>query len=141
MEDCIFCKIVKGEIPSAKVYEDDAVFAFADINPLTDGHTLVIPKKHVENIWDMEEQDLLNVQRAAKKLAEAMKSALDLDGLAFLQLNGKAVNQIVMHYHLHLLPRVKGAPEISLTKWELVQGDMDRIKSLADKIAAAVPSR
>lgn len=138
MADCIFCKIVKGEIPSAKVYEDDTVFAFADINPLTDGHTLIIPKKHVENIWEMDEQDLLNVQRAAKKLAGAMKTALDVDGLAFLQLNGKAVNQIVMHYHLHLLPRLKGAPEISLTNWELVQGDMEKIKALAEKIAAAV---
>lgn len=138
MEDCIFCKIVRGDIPSAKVYEDEAVFAFADINPLTDGHTLIIPKKHAENIWEMEDEDLLAVHRAAKKLAQAMKTALDLDGLAFLQLNGKAVNQIVMHYHLHLLPRIKGAPEIALTKWELIQGDMDRIKDTASRIAAAV---
>lgn len=138
MEDCIFCKIIRGEIPSVKVYEDDKVFAFEDINPISDGHTLIIPKKHAENIWEIEEEDLLAIHRTSKKLARAIKKAMDVAGIAVLQLNGKAVNQLVMHYHLHLIPRKSDGPEIPLTKWELVEGNMDKIKEIGEKIAAAI---
>jgi len=138
MDDCIFCKIIKGEIPSVKVYEDDRVFAFEDINPIRDGHTLIIPKAHRENIWEMTEEDMTAVARAAKKLAGAIREALDPAGVACLQLNGRAVNQIVMHYHLHLIPRQADDPELTMTAWELVPGDMDRIRSIGEKIAAAV---
>jgi histidine triad (HIT) family protein len=138
MDDCIFCKIIKGEIPSVKVYEDDRVFAFEDINPIMDGHTLIIPKAHRENIWDMTEEDMTAVARAAKKLAAAIREALDPAGVACLQLNGRAVNQIVMHYHLHLIPRKADDPELTMTAWEMVPGDMDRIRSIGEKIAAAI---
>ncbi|MBW1681597.1 MAG: HIT family protein [Deltaproteobacteria bacterium] len=139
MEDCIFCKIIRGEIPAFKVYEDEAVFAFADINPISQGHTLVIPKRHAENLWEIPEKDLCSVLSAAKRIAGAMKKALNPAGIACLQLNGRGVNQVVMHYHLHLMPRLEGTPELPVTTWELKPGDMDEIKKTAEKISAALP--
>ncbi len=138
MEDCIFCKIVKGDIPSFKVYEDDKVLAFADVNPISEGHTLIIPKKHAENIWEIDPEDLAAIHLTSKKVAQAMTDSLKPEGIAFLQLNGRAVNQVVMHYHLHLIPRVSGAPELVMTNWELKPGDMEAIKKTAEKIASAV---
>jgi histidine triad (HIT) family protein len=138
MDDCIFCKIIKGEIPSVKVYEDDRVFAFEDINPILDGHTLIIPKVHRENIWEMTEEEMSAVGLAARKIAGAIRTALSPAGVACLQLNGRAVNQIVMHYHLHLIPRQKEDPALTMTEWEMVAGDMDRIRRIGEKIAAAI---
>lgn len=137
MDDCIFCKIVKGEIPCFTIFEDDRVLAFADINPITTGHTLIIPKSHAENIWEIEEDDLTAIHRTARRVAGAMKTALQPDGIAFLQLNGRAVNQLVMHYHLHLIPRGAEDPALTMTEWELVPGDMKVIEEAARKIAAA----
>ena len=137
MDDCIFCKIVKGEIPCFTIFEDDSVLAFADINPISTGHTLIIPKSHAENIWEIEEADLTAIHRTARRVAEAMKTALQPDGIAFLQLNGRAVNQLVMHYHLHLIPRSAEDPALTMTEWELVPGDMKVIEETARKIAAA----
>ena len=77
MEDCIFCKIVRGEIPCIKVCEDDRMLAFADINPISEGHTLIIPKKHAENIWEIDTEDLAAIQRASKQVAAGIKAALD----------------------------------------------------------------
>ncbi len=138
MEDCIFCKIVAGEIPSTRIYEDDRVFAFADINPISDGHTLIIPKAHAENIFEMSADDMAAVARAAKKLACAIQTALNPDGIACLQLNGRGVNQLVMHYHYHLIPRAEGGPELTMTQWELKPGDMAAISATADRIIAAL---
>jgi histidine triad (HIT) family protein len=138
MEDCIFCKVVKGEIPSFKVYEDNKVFAFEDINPISDGHTLIVPKKHAENLWEISDEDLTAVHLASKKIIQAMKKALKPTGIALLQLNGRGANQVVMHYHLHLVPRKSDAPELSITTWEFKKGDMDVIKQTAEKIAAAM---
>ena len=139
MDDCIFCKIVAGEIPSFKIYEDPRVLAFADIHPISRGHTLIIPKGHYENLWELPEQDLMAVQRAAKTVAEAIRRALSPAGIACLQLNGTAVNQVVMHYHFHLIPRSGDEPELTMTAWEMVPGDMDTIRQTSETIAAAVP--
>jgi len=136
MEDCIFCKIVRGEIPSIKVYENEMVLAFADINPLSDGHTLIIPKGHFENIHDIGEAELMAIHSASKKVAAAMKASLDPAGIACMQLNGRGVNQVVMHYHLHLIPRTESAGKLKITLWDLVPGDMDAIQKTAEKIAA-----
>lgn len=138
MEDCIFCKIVKGEIPCVKVCEDERVLAFADINPISQGHTLIIPKNHSENIWEIDPEDLAAIHQASKKVAAGIRTALDPIGVACLQLNGRGVNQVVMHYHLHLIPRVPGGPELTMTEWELKPGDMDAIKKTAGDIAAAI---
>jgi histidine triad (HIT) family protein len=138
MQDCIFCKIVKGEIPCVKVCEDERVLVFADINPISQGHTLIIPKAHAENIWEIDAEDLAAIHRASKQVAAGIKAALDPLGVACLQLNGRGVNQVVMHYHLHLIPRLPGGPELTMTEWELKPGDMDVIKETAAKIAAAI---
>ena len=138
MDDCIFCKIVKGEIPSFKVYEDDKVLAFEDINPVSKGHTLVIPKRHVQDLWEIPDEDLTAVQLASKKIAQAIKRALNPIGVACIQLNGRGVNQMVMHYHFHLVPRSSDEPELAFTSWELRQGDMDAIKKIAEQIASAI---
>ena len=138
MEDCIFCKIIKGEIPCFKIYEDDRVLAFADINPINNGHTLIIPRNHSENIWEMSEEDLTAIHSASKKIAMAIKASLQPEGMACLQLNGRAVNQIVMHYHLHLIPKASDEPELTMTAWELKPGEMKLIEETAKKIAEAV---
>ena len=138
MKDCIFCKIIQGDIPCIKVYENDRVFAFMDINPVADGHILIIPKAHAENIFEIPADDLAAIHVASKRIADGIRKALNTTGIACLQLNGKGVNQIVMHYHLHLIPRRPGSPELPMTKWELVSGNMTRIKEIGEKIASAV---
>jgi len=138
MDGCIFCKIVKGEIPSIKVYENERVLAFADINPITAGHTLIIPKTHAENLWEISEKNITAIHRASKKVAAAMRQVLGPVGIAVLQLNGKVVNQVVMHYHLHLIPKTEDGPQLKMTEWELIPGDMDKINALAEKIATAI---
>jgi histidine triad (HIT) family protein len=138
MADCIFCKIVRGEIPCSKILENDRVLSFADVNPINTGHTLIIPKRHAENIWEIDGEDLAAIHQASLKIAKAMKTSLYPDGIAFIQLNGRAVNQIVMHYHLHLIPRKSSDPKLTMTEWELVPGDMKAIKKTAGAIAAAI---
>ena len=136
--DCIFCKIVAGEIPCHKIYEDDATLALADIAPLNEGHCLVIPKSHSENLFEIPESDLAAVSRTVKKIGKALKEALGLPGLTILQLNGRGANQIVMHYHTHLIPRDRDTDGLDKLDWESSPGDQDRIKSVAEKIKAAM---
>lgn len=138
MDNCIFCKIVKGQIPCTKVFEDERVLAFMDINPITPGHTLIIPKAHAENIFEIGADDLAAIARASQKLARAIRRGLDADGIACLQLNGRAVNQVVMHYHFHLIPRNEAEAELKMTAWDLIPGDMDKIRADAEKIKAAI---
>lgn len=138
MEDCIFCKIVRGEIPSFRVYEDDRVFAFEDVNPISEGHTLIVPKQHAANLWEISDTDLIAVHVASRKIIHAIQKALNPTGVACLQLNGRGVNQVVMHYHLHLIPRTAGSPELPMCAWELKQGDSEAIQRTAEKITAAL---
>ena len=138
MEACIFCKIVRGEIPCIKIFEDDNVLSFADINPINTGHVLIIPKNHAETIWEIDADDLVAIHRLSLKISRAMKTALKPDGIAFLQLNGKAVNQVVPHYHLHLIPRKSSDPKLTMTEWKLVPGDMKTIADMAQKITSAM---
>jgi histidine triad (HIT) family protein len=138
MEDCIFCKIVKGEIPCFKVYEDDRVLAFLDINPIAEGHTLIIPKKHAENLWEISGEDLSAIHLASQKIIQAIRETLDPTGVAVLQLNGRGVNQVVMHYHLHLMPRTGDSPELPVSCWDLKEGDMGAIKETSERIASAL---
>ena len=137
MADCIFCKIVKGEIPAVKVYEDERVLAFMDINPLNEGHTLVIPKRHAETIFEIDPDDLAAVIKVAQKVANAIQKALNPDGLTIIQLNKKAAGQVVPHLHIHLVPRWEN-DELKVTRWEPVPGDMERIKEIGNKIKSEV---
>ncbi len=103
--DCIFCKIANGEIPCKKIYEDELVIAFLDLSPHTNGHTLIIPKKHHTNILDMDSNLLTHIQETAKKLFELYKEKLDVAGMTLVQNN--EYGQEIKHYHLHLVPRYK----------------------------------
>lgn len=106
MNDCIFCKIINGEIPSSKVYEDDKVYAFLDISQVTKGHTLVIPKEHVKDIYGLDETLAADFFARVPKLARALKEAFpDMKGLNLVNNNEPLAYQSVFHSHIHLIPR------------------------------------
>ena len=102
---CVFCKIIKGEIPSKKIYEDDDVLAILDMSQATLGHTLVLPKKHYENLFSIENNDYLKVMEKVKMLAKAITSALNASGCNILNNCGELAGQSVMHFHVHIIPR------------------------------------
>lgn len=103
--DCLFCKIVKGEIPAKKVYEDSNSFAFLDINPRNPGHTLVIPKRHYETIFDIPSSEAGKLFESVRKIAGMVKNGMNAHGINISQSNGKAAGQIVSHLHVHVIPR------------------------------------
>lgn len=108
MSDCIFCKIVRGEAPSWKVYENEKVYAFLDINPVSRYHTLVIPKLHYVNIFDVPDEELREVISVVGKLAKMYQRQLGLKGLQVINSNGRAGQQDVFHLHYHIVPREMG---------------------------------
>jgi histidine triad (HIT) family protein len=109
-EDCIFCKVLSGEIPSQRVYEDEHAVAVMDINPWTRGHAVVIPRKHAADTFEIEEDELAHVVIAAKRLAEQMRATLDPAGINLLQSNGSAAWQTIFHLHFHVIPRYDDDP-------------------------------
>ena len=128
--NCVFCAIAANEIPSFKVYEDDLVLAYLDINPFSKGHTLVIPKEHSSGLLDTSDETLAALVARVKKVASHLKATLPCDGFNILQNNGEAAGQTVMHIHFLIVPRY-GKEEISFVSQK---GDMDELKSLADRI-------
>lgn len=112
-QDCIFCKIVSGEIHSTKVYEDEKCLAFMDINPVSKGHVLVIPKDHYDPITETPDDILHNLISVAKKIFCAQKKVLNADGANITQANGEVAGQIIWHIHFHVIPRFKNTPEPS----------------------------
>ena len=132
--DCIFCKILAGDIPSFKLYEDDATLAFMDINPANDGHALVIPREHSADVHAVSEAAITATVLTAKKIAAAVQKTLEPDGLNLLQCNGPAAAQSVFHFHMHVLPRNDG--DALKMNWGLEPGDMDAIGQLAERIRA-----
>ncbi len=134
--DCIFCKIIAGEIPSFKVFEDDATFAFMDINPVNPGHALVIPKFHAADVFATPDEWIAATATTAARVARAVNDILSPYGLNLVQANGPGAQQSVMHFHMHVLPRAK---DDRLTmNWNLTPGDTDEIAALAEKISAAL---
>lgn len=116
MEDCIFCKIISGEIPSAKVYEDDAVYVFLDITQVTPGHTLVIPKKHVRDIFSYDDKLASTLFERIPKIARAIQKAFpECKGLNIIQNNGEVAYQSVFHSHIHLIPRYSNNDGFSMS--------------------------
>jgi histidine triad (HIT) family protein len=103
-EECVFCKIVAGELPSYRVYEDEHHVAFLDINPFSAGHTLVCPKRHGETLWDMDEREIAEVFKVASKVSMGVVAATKADGFRIMQNNGEAANQAVAHIHVHVIP-------------------------------------
>jgi histidine triad (HIT) family protein len=134
-DDCMFCKIVRGELPCHRVYEDADTLTFLDIFPVTDGHTLVITREHYADIFAASEAALVAVASTAHRVAAAIRRVLAPDGLMVFQLNGAAAMQTVFHYHMHLMPRADGEPLALHTR---VPGDPARLAALATQIAAAV---
>jgi histidine triad (HIT) family protein len=108
MTDCLFCKIASGEIPSEKVYEDDYVFAFLDIRPINEGHTLIVPKKHYLNIFDTPDEVLEYMIVVAKKVAQALQRSIQADGINIGMNNGEVAGQVIWHAHMHVMPRESG---------------------------------
>lgn len=104
-DDCIFCKIANGEIPSATVYEDSICRVILDVNPANKGHALIIPKEHFDNIYSMDAETAAKIFTIATEVAKAQKAELNPDGLNILQNNGEAAGQTVFHFHMHLVPR------------------------------------
>lgn len=134
--DCVFCRIRDGQIPSTRVYEDERTLAFMDINPLNEGHTLVIPRAHAATLFEADEADLRAAIATAKRVATAVRTALHADGLNMLQANGAAAFQSVPHFHLHLIPRFTG--DGKGFDWPIVPGDRGRIQAAAEKIRRAL---
>ena len=134
--DFVFCKIRDGQIPSTRVYEDDRTIAFMDINPLNEGHALVITRAHAATLFEADEADLRAAIATAKRVAVAIRTALHPDGLNLLQANGAAAFQSVAHFHIHLLPRFTG--DGKGFDWPMVAGDRGRIQATAEKIRRAL---
>ncbi len=132
--DCIFCKIIAGEIPCFKLYENVDTLAFMDINPANEGHALVIPKDQSEDVHAVSGAAISSTVITAKKIAAAIEKTLSPDGINLLQCNGPAAAQSVLHFHMHVLPRREG-DELKLN-WGLEPGDMDAIGQLAERIRA-----
>jgi len=130
---CVFCKIIAGEIPSYKVYENERVLAFLDIKPIRPGHTLVIPKKHVANFEEIESDDLAAVIQAVKEIGKRVKEKLGYESYNVLENNDSAAGQVIPHIHFHIIPRVAGD---GLNRWpetEYAEGEaeetMNKLKS------------
>ena len=104
-DDCIFCKIANGEIPSATVYEDSVCRVILDVNPANKGHALIIPKEHFDNIYSIDAETAAKIFTIATEVAKAQKAELNPDGLNILQNNGEAAGQTLFHFHMHLVPR------------------------------------
>jgi histidine triad (HIT) family protein len=134
--DCIFCKIVSGAIPCFKLHEDANTLALMDINPLTEGHALVIPKRHVQTLMDADDAALRDTIVIAKKVCAALVQALKVDSVNLLQANGRWAAQSVPHLHFHLIPRREN--DGAGMDWELRPGQMDAIQKTAAKVAAAL---
>ena len=131
--DCIFCAIAEGEIPSFKVYEDDMVLAYLDINPFAKGHTLVIPKAHAAGLLDADDKMLSELVLRVKKVAAHIKEKLGCDGFNILQNNGEAAGQTVRHVHFHIVPRY-GKDALQFANQP---GDMAHLKALAARVRLA----
>ena len=130
---CIFCAIAAGEIPSFKVYEDDEVLAYLDINPFSKGHTLVIPKSHSEGLLDTPGVTLGKLIDRVKLVADKVKRATQCDGFNVLQNNGASAGQSVMHIHFHIVPRYGEGAIV----FENSKGDMEELAKLAEIIRQA----
>jgi len=127
MDECIFCKIVKGEIPAYKVYEDEGVFGFLDVNPISKGHCLVIPKKHYSSVFDIPSEELEKVISAVKIISEKINEKLDATGVNLINASGKDAQQSVFHFHMHIIPRCKGDGIDAWPKSEYSEKDFNKV--------------
>ena len=130
----IFARIIRGELPAIKVYEDDRVLAFMDIMPQAEGHTLIIPKSPAVTLLDLDPAEAAYTIQIVQNVAKAMEKALDVKGIVLMQLSGTSAGQTVPHVHFHLIP----SSVHELGKHAMQMGDQDKIKALAEKIKSAL---
>src|SRR3989338_11493803 len=135
--DCIFCKIIKGELPSFKVYEDDVTLAFLDIRPVNPGHTLIVPKRHSKNLFDVPSEDWVAVAKVVRDLAHVVEKAVAADGINININNREHSGQVVDHAHVHIIPRFKGDGFKLWTQRQYKEGEAE---STLEKIRASVKS-
>ena len=128
-ENCIFCKIANGEIPSKTLYEDADFRVILDLGPATKGHALILPKEHSDNLFELPEHTAAAAMKLAKKMATVMTEKLGADGFNLVQNNGEVAGQTVMHFHLHLIPRYEGdGQHITWKPGEMTQEELEEIK-------------
>jgi histidine triad (HIT) family protein len=137
MTECVFCRIVAGQIPATVVFEDEHTLAFMDIGQVNPGHVLVAVKKHAENLYALDDAQAGAVLRAAAKIARAIRDAFKPEGLSVYQANGKAAGQTVFHYHVHLVPRYAG-DGMELT-WPVKNPPREKLVEYAGKIRSSLP--
>ena len=138
-KDCVFCSIRQGTAPAEVVYEDEATIAFMDINPASQGHVLVVPRRHTRDLFDIEESDACDVMRAAVKVARAVKGALRADGVNLFHASGRAAFQSVFHFHIHVIPRWES--DGLRAPWRSVPGDLEDIRSAGACIRRHIEER
>ena len=132
MTDCPFCRIVAGELPCHRLYEDERTVAFLDINPGTRGHLLVIPRAHAADLGEIEDEDVAASARTVKRMANRAREALGAAGVSIYQANGRAAWQTVFHYHVHVLPRYPD--DTMVVPWRPGEGAADRLEETAELI-------
>lgn len=138
-DDCLFCTIIAGDIPSTMVAEDEATYAFMDINPGTEGHLLVIPKRHSRDLLEIPADDLAAVAVAGQRIAKAAVTELGADGVNLINSCGAQAWQTVFHFHLHVIPRYADQAKDGMRlPWEPAPGDLDRIGAIGARLAAAL---
>ncbi|PHR56753.1 MAG: HIT family protein [Robiginitomaculum sp.] len=134
--DNIFAKILRGEIPACKVYEDEHILSFMDVFPQAPAHTLVIPKQGGRNLLDTDDAELIHVIKGVKRIAKAVETAFSPDGIIITQFNGQSAGQTVFHLHFHIIPRFDNQPMDRHGRGK--QADMQVLRAQADKIATAL---
>ena len=132
-EDCIFCKIAAGEIPSETVYEDEHFRAILDLGPAAKGHTLILPKEHFEDVTVLEEPYMSKVLPLAAKIGAAMKKEIGCEGFNLVQNNGEAAGQTVHHFHMHVIPRYASSTAV-IASWEPGTASKEELAETADAI-------
>ena len=135
-DDCIFCKIAAGEIPSNTIYEDEMFRVILDLNPASKGHALVIPKDHYANLFELDEQVAAKAMQVAKRGGTKMVKVLNADGLNLLQNNGEVAGQTVFHFHMHIIPRYDNAPNADMLQYTPLEMTPEEQAELRDMLNA-----
>lgn len=133
-ENCIFCKIIAGEIPANTIYEDDDFKVILDVSPASKGHALILPKNHVADIFTIDEDVAAKAMKLAKKLATHMKEVLHCDGFNILQNNGEVAGQTVFHFHMHLIPRYKNAKNDDMIMWNHLEFTPEELAEIRNEL-------
>ena len=135
-ENCIFCKLANGDIPTNSIYEDDDFNVILDASPASKGHALILPKQHYANVYEIDDEVLAKAAKLAKKIIVHEKEILGCDGYNIVQNNGEVAGQTVFHFHMHLIPRYKGDKAINF--WTPGEADNDKLSEMAEQIRNAM---